>query len=312
MADQRFKIEDGLLVTGANNVVITDLTIGGNTTVAGNLLLVQGNFTVQGTTTYTGSTYYDTDLIPLSNNQRKLGAAGNTFIAYLGDVTVYNSLMPSSNGMAFGNATARWAAYTTTIDATGAVSALGNFTVNATALSVDAGNLRVGINSIPYTNSSLTVVGNTTVNGSIQTINSGNLTIAGNITATGNLSVNGVISTTNTAVVFGKGGIYSNNVTVSNTSANIIDSFPTALSRSAKVFITVDNSTGTPALMHAVDMHVLHDNNGNVLVSKFGEVYNTKLGTFDASITGANVNITFTATSANTYTVKTIRQLALV
>lgn len=317
MADQRFKVEKGLFVSGANNIITGDATVGGNTTVEGDLLLVKGNFTVQGGTTFVGATYYDTDIIPLADNIRLLGKPSNTFVASLGNTTIYQFLNPSANNKQLGNTTQRWDASITNLDASGVLTITGNVSVNSTALTVTSNgtNKAVGINSAPISTAALYVVGNTIVNGSITINNNGSLVVNSNITANGGITVNGAITTSNNSLTLNKAAFYNNTATIANTSANIIDGFPLTLSRFAKVLVTVENTAAVTNLVHMIELLITHDNNGNVIATKYGEVYNTKLGTFDAVITGANVHITYTATSAaagNTQTVKTLRQQILI
>jgi hypothetical protein len=311
MADQRFKVEQGLFVSGANNIFTGDATVGGNTTVEGDLLLVKGNFTVQGTTTYTGTTYYDTDIIPLVDNQRLLGSSSNTFVAYLGNTTITQFVHPSANNKQLGNTTKRWDASVTNLDGSGTLIIGGNVTINSTAFIVDSANLRAAVNAAPISTAAFYVVGNTTVNGSINIVNGGNLVVNGNISANGGVSVNGVIQTTNTTLTAGKTTQVTTRTQVTTTTATTIDQFATSSGKFAKLMISVDNSTSSPSVVHAVEMLLAHDSAGNVIATKYAELYTTKLGTFDASISGSNVVVTFTATTANTYNVTALRQLIL-
>lgn len=315
MADQRFKVEKGIVVTGSNNIFTGDATVGGNTTIEGDLLLVKGNFTVQGTTTYTGSTYYDTDLIPLVDNQRLLGKTGNTFVAALGNTTIHQFIHPSANNIQLGNTIRRWDASVTNLDGSGTLIVAGNVTINSTAFIVDSANLRAAVNAAPISTAAFYVVGNTTVNGSINVVNGGNVVVNGNISANGGVTVNGAITTSNNSLTLNKAAFYNNTATINSTTVTVVDGFPLSLSRFAKVLITVENTAAATNIVHMIEMLITHDNNGNVLATKYGEVFNSKLGTFDAVITGANVHITYQATSAavgNTQTVKTLRQQILI
>jgi hypothetical protein len=316
MADQRFKVENGLVVSGANNIFTDQVTVGGNTTIEGDLLLVEGNFTVLGTTTYTGAIYYDTDLIPLADNQRKLGnGPSNTFVAALGNTTIYQFLHPSANNKQLGNTTQRWDASITNLDASGILTLAGNVSVNSTALAVisNTSNKAVGINTAPISSAALYVVGNTNVNGSINIVNGGNLVVNGSITT------NGTITTTSNTMTIGKMLTVTNRTTINSNTATEIDSFTRASGKFAKYVITADNSTAVPSLVHIIEMSLVHDNNGNVIVAKYGENFNTKLGLFDASANTTHVIVTYQAnssaglgaTGANTTSITTIRQQIL-
>lgn len=310
MADQRFKVEDGLVVQGGNNVFEDKVTINANLNVEGSLLFVGQDLFVTGNLVYT-NTQVAGDLIPYDDGAN-LGNTVNRFDIFAFAVQVDGSIVAGANGVPIGNTTRRFDVLARNMDATGTVTVLGNTSFNTDAMVVDTTNKAVAINTTaPYTGTKLTVVGNTTVNGSINIVGGGNLVVNGNITANGGVSVNGAIETTNSSVSFNKATLVATRTQVTNTSANIIDQFPTNTGKFAKIQITVDNSTSTPSVVHTIEMLIAHDRAGNVLATKYAELFNTKLGVFDASVSGANVVITFTATTANTYNVTTLRQLIL-
>lgn len=316
MADQRFKVEKGIVVAGANNIITGEMTVGGNTTIEGDLLLVEGNFTVMGTTTYTGSTYYDTDLIPLVDNQRLLGSASNTFVASLGNTTIYQFIHPSANNKQLGNTTKRFDASLTNLDASGTLTIAGNVAVNTSVFTVQSNSTYGGaaVNAAPISTAAFYVVGNTTVNGSFNVVNGGNLVVNGSI------STNGNISTTSNSFTVGKTNIVTNRTTINSNSSTVIDSFLLTTGRFAKYTITADNSNAATSLVHMIEMNLAHDNQGNVLANKYGELFNTKLGVFDASANATHVIITYQAsnsaglgaTAANTTLVTTVRQQILI
>jgi hypothetical protein len=309
MADQRFKVENGLVVQGSNNVFEDIVTINANLYVNSNLLFVGQDLFVTGNLVYT-NTQVAGDLTPF-DDRADLGNTTNRFDLFAFDVQVDGSIRPGANGVQLGNTTRRWDTYSTNIRGSGTLTVSGNVAVNTNALVVDATNKRLGVNTIPYTDTALTVLGNTTVNGNVNVVNGGNLNVNGNITANGGVIVNGAIQTTNSSIAFGRAVLFTTRTQVTNTSANIIDRFATASGKFAKVMITVDNSTTSPAQIHMIEMLIAHDSAGNVLATKYAEMFNTKLGIFDAEVSGANVNITFAATVANTYNVTTLRQQIL-
>jgi hypothetical protein len=310
MADQRFKIEDGLVVQGGNNVFEEKVTINANLNVEGSLLFVGQDLFVTGNLVYT-NTQVAGDLTPYDDGAN-LGNTVNRFDLFAFTVQVDGSIVAGANGIPIGNTTRRFDVFAGNVDATGVVTVLGNTSFNTDALVVDTTNKAVAINTTaPYTGTKLTVVGNTSVNGNINVVGGGNLAVNGNITANGGVSVNGAIQTTNSSITFNKSSLVSTRTQVTNTSANIIDQFPTSSGKFAKILISVDNSTSTPSVIHTVEMLIAHDRAGNVLATKYAELFNTKLGVFDASVSGANVIVTFTAATTNTYNVTTLRQLIL-
>ena len=313
MADQRFKVENGLVVSGSNSIFTDQVTVGGNTTVEGDLLLVKGNFTVVGTTTYTGTTYYDTDIVPIADNQRLLGKPANTFVASLGNTTIYQFLRPSANNIPLGNTSKRWDAYITNLDASGVLTLSGNVSVNTNALVIDSANKRAAVNATPISTAAFYVVGNTTVNGSINIVNGGNLVVNGSITTNGN------ITSTSNVMTIGNMLTVTNRTTITSNTATEIDSFTRASGKFAKYIVTADNSAAATSLVHMIEMSLIHDNNGNIVLAKYGENYNTKLGIFDASANDTHVIVTYQAnnstglgaTAANTTSITTIRQQVL-
>ena len=310
MADQRFKVENGIVVQGSNNVFESQVSINANLYVNSNLLFVGQDLFITGNLVYT-NTQIAGDLTPYDDGAN-LGNTLNRFDLFAFNVQVDGSIVAGANGVPIGNTTRRFDLFARNIDATGTLNVLGNTTFNADAVVIDTTNKAVAINTTaPYTGTKLTVVGNATVNGSVNVVGGGNLFVNGNITANGGVSVNGAITTTNSSVTFGKASLVATRTTVTNTSINTIDQFASSSGKFAKVLITVDNSTATPSIVHTVEMLISHDRAGNVLATKYAEMYNTKLGVFDASISGANVIVTFAATTANTYNVTTLRQLIL-
>jgi hypothetical protein len=287
MTDTRFKVENGLLAIGAsgNSLFEHQVSMNANLTVNADLMLVKGNFTVQGTTTYVGDLNYAVDLVPTTNATLKIGTPTNTYLGHFYNLTIYNSLVPSANGKAFGNTISRWDTYST------AISASGNVTVNSTAFVVDAANMKASVNA-SIGSATLTVGGTANVSGNVN-VSGSYVNVAGNVTAA--------------AVLFGYAAIFTNTATVSTTSSTRIDSFAKTVGKAAKLLIHIDPGNTT---QHALEMLLVHDGT-NVLTTKYGYVYNTSLGTIDSVILGANVDINFTAAAAGTYTVKTIRQQML-
>ena len=239
----------------------------------------------------------------------------NTFIGNFGNTTIFAFIHPSANGIQLGNTTQRWDASITNLDASGILTLAGNVSVNTTALAVisNTSNKAVGINTAPISSAALYVVGNTTVNGSINIVNGGNLVVNGSITT------NGTITTTSNTMTIGNMLTVTNRTTINSNTATEIDSFTRASGKFAKYVITADNSVAATSLVHIIEMSLVHDNNGNVIVAKYGENFNTRLGLFDASANTTHVIVTYQAnssaglgaTSANTTSITTIRQQIL-
>ena len=291
MADTRFKIENGLTVSGANTILRDTLEVNANTYVRGDLLFVSGDFFIGGNIQYTNTSIAG-DLVPTTATGIALGNTSRRFEGFFVNISVSGAATPTANGGSLGNTSNRWFAYTTNIDATGQLTLAGNVAVNTNALVVDASNKRVGVNMTPAGSNTLSVNGPTFVNGPI--------IVNGSITSVGGLSATG------TSIAFGNAAIYSNTAT-GTTGSITIDGFATGLGRAAKMFIYVDAGN---TVVHSIEMMLLHEGT-NVLVTKYAEIFNSSLGTFDANIVTGNVVVTFTPTTTGSYTVKTIRQQML-
>lgn len=283
MTDTRFKAEKGIWAIGPNSTFESNVYVNGSTFFIGSDLIIGGNL-VYANTSLAG------DLIP-SLPGAALGNTLNRFVVYATNIDANTQIMPTTTGLPLGNSSNRWLTYTANLDSNGTFTITGNVAVNTTAFVVDSANKRVGVNTAP---------------GAYALTVAGVASFSGNVSVTGNSSVSGVSTVGSLALA--NGGITSNTTAVITGVATTIDAWPKATGHAAKMTVFVDGSALPTPVIHSLDMLIIHDGT-NVLMTKYGEVYNTSLGTFDASITGANVNVTFTATSANTYYVKSIRQL---
>lgn len=300
MANTRFKAENGLLVTGANSIFMQEVQVNANLTVNSDLLYVGGNLYVQGDQIISGTTLYDSDIIPLAATGRQLGNTSNRFDLNGRNINITGNMHPNSSGLLLGNTTARWDTYSTNVNANGNITVAGSGSIGTT---LAAGNTTVtgfiNVSTTANVGTTLTVGGNTSIGG--------NLTVSGIITLTGNVTASANISTK--ALILDNAAIFSNTATVANTTQNIVDSFPKADFDFAKYVVTVKPSSGTQR--HITEMLLTHDGT-NVLITEYGKLFNTSLGSIDASINNANVELYFTSAAANasvTQTVKVIRQV---
>lgn len=304
MAGSRFKVENGLLVKGTstNSVFEHQVAVNANLTVTADLLYVGGNLYVTGNQIIAGQTIYATDILPSTATGLFIGNTTHRFDGLFRNLEASGNLHPQSNGLLFGNTTRRWDTYSSNVNAS------GSMTVGANALFQSTVNISGNLNVTGNTNGGNINSGNTTITGFINVSTTANVagnlqiggvsTLTGNVTSTGNVQSKGFI--------LDNAAFFSNTKSVTTTSVTVIDSFPKAYSNFCKMFITVQSGS----LYHSIDMNSIHDGT-NILVTKYGEIYNTKMGTFDANINGANVEITFQASGAGTYTVKSTRQQTL-
>lgn len=320
MTDHRFRVEKGLYTIGASQFE-NGLVVNSGMTVNNGLLLVNGSFTVTGNYIVQGTVIQDSDVTPSTDGVRNIGLSTNTYNFNANNIYVKSTgqIAPASNTQLLGNTIGRWQVYANNINATGTLTAQGDFSVNTAgvpAFTVDATNERVGVNTVSTVGYALAVGGNVFITQAVTsnsvvigTVGSANsVAVNTSVIAVGNTTVNTQV--TPATIILGKTAFYQNTITIATTSTTTIDAFPVALSRAAKLLIAVD---GTP-YMHAVEMVVITDGGSNVLVSKYGEIFNggSRLGSFDATISGGNVLIQFTPVASSTYTVKTSRQQILV
>lgn len=311
MAGTRFKAEYGVLATDptSNSLFEHQVRVNANLTVQADLLYVGGNLYIAGDQVLIGQTVYESNLVPTAAGL-SIGNNTNRFdSAYFNNVYIATNATPSSNGVYLGYNSARWEAFTRNINASGNLDVSGVTTVTS---NLYAGNTAVtGVFSVTGA-STLKVVGsgNTTVTGFVNVSSSanvgGNLNIVGTSAFTGNVVV--AANVTSKGLIMDNAAFYTNTATVTTTTATRVDSFPRASGLFAKALITVYNATGPS--VHMIETLIAHENT-NAFITRYGEVYNTSLGSFDAIINGANVDIMFTAASAGTYTVKTLRQQIL-
>lgn len=288
--DARFKADKGLLVSGANSIFSTVVGIEANLHVIGSTIFVGQDLIVNGNLVYQNTSVSDS-IVPTANGLG-LGLPSNRFDLYAEDISVSQTLIPTSNSVNLGNTTNRWLTYSSNTNVAGTLVVSGNVTINTTALAVNATNKRVGINAAA---------------GSVALTVSGASAFTGNVAVTGEVSLTGSITANGTYVTFGNSTFASNTTSVTTTNSTVVDSWPKTTGKAAKIFSFVDAGNNS---IHSIEMMIIQEGT-NVLLTKYGEVYNSDLGTFDANINGANVEVSFVADNAGTYTVKTIRQMMI-
>jgi hypothetical protein len=113
------------------------------------------------------------------------------------------------------------------------------------------------------------------------------------------------------SVRFGDGQLFTRSTSINNTSTTVIDSFPAANYRTAKLLIQIADGVGTSAKFHVVEIVVLVDNNGNVYKSEYGIITTGgAVGEFDVDYNiGGNglVRLLFTADEISAKQVKVVR-----
>ena len=113
------------------------------------------------------------------------------------------------------------------------------------------------------------------------------------------------------SIRFGDGQLFTRSTSINNTSTTVIDSFPAANYRTAKLLIQIADGVGTSAKFHVVEIVVLVDNNGNVYKSEYGIITTGgSIGEFDVDYNiGGNglVRLLFTADEASAKQVKVVR-----
>jgi hypothetical protein len=113
------------------------------------------------------------------------------------------------------------------------------------------------------------------------------------------------------SIRFGDSQLFTRSTSINNTSTTVIDSFPAANYRTAKLLIQIADGVGASAKFHVVEIVVLVDNSGNVYKSEYGIITTGgAIGEFDVDFNiGGNglVRLLFTADTISAKQVKVLR-----
>lgn len=165
------------------------------------------------------------------------------------------------------------------------VAGSGATITNPWSLYVNNGNIRfnAGTQSTTTATGALQVMGGVGIGGNV---NAGGSVTAG--TAATGQTINGFL-TNNTLIAT------YNSTAISTTATQNLDTWSTSSYRTAKYMVQLVDTAFGPHRVHATEMMVFHDGGGNVYKSEYGVVTSVgELGTFDAVITGTNVQLQFT------------------
>jgi hypothetical protein len=162
------------------------------------------------------------------------------------------------------------------------------FTPGVTRMQLDpSGNLYVytGTNATSTLTGALQVAGGAGIGGAI--FAGGTITAA---TGTAGTSVIGFV--TNNATIATYTGTPLN--AASTSSVINLDVWSTSSYRSARYTIQLVDTGFTPNRVHFTEMVLMHDGSANVYKSEYGVITNVgELGTFDATVTGSGIQLTF-------------------
>jgi hypothetical protein len=152
----------------------------------------------------------------------------------------------------------------------------------------------------------ITFVGSAFVNSSV--IVNGSINAVGNVTVGGTLATNSLAVNTAQAnsVALTHASFYSNVGQTNSTTQTIVDAFATSIGNCFKYICFVSDSA--KANIQSIELLGVTDGN-NVLLTKYGDVYNTELGVFDASVVSNTLQLYFTAIDNNVYTIRTLRTI---
>ena len=110
---------------------------------------------------------------------------------------------------------------------------------------------------------------------------------------------------------FGDGQLFTRSTSINNTSTTVIDSFPAATYRTAKLLVQVADGVGSGSKFHVVEIVILVDNDGNVYKSEYGIITTGgSIGLFDVdyNVSGNGlVRLLFTAEETSAKLVKVLR-----
>jgi hypothetical protein len=137
---------------------------------------------------------------------------------------------------------------------------------------------------------------------------SGALVVGGGLAVGGNLRTGDNITAGTAATGIPVVGFVSNNATVASytssalgaattSTAQLLDVWSTGTYRSARYSVQLVDTGFTPNRVHFTEIVLLHDGAANVYKSEYGVVTNIgELGTFDATVTGNGIQLTFQPT----------------
>ena len=138
MANNRFKVDNGLAVTG-NSEFYQRIDAYANAYFNNELVLVTGNLTVSGNLNYANITVTSGGIL-VGVDQAPLGNTTNRFNVFSYNVNVYGSLVPSANGIAAGNTTRRFEIFANSVDVANTITLPGSQSINSTIYTGTASN----------------------------------------------------------------------------------------------------------------------------------------------------------------------------
>jgi hypothetical protein len=269
----------GALIVSGGAGIGNSLYVGSTATILGTNASVSTNtgaLVVAGGVGLNGSLYVGTTATILSTTQAT--ATGTGALVVIGGASVGNSLYVGSTATIVGKNQA--------------------YSTGSGALSVAGG---VGVGNALYVGSTATILGTDTS----ASTGTGALSVAGGVGIGGNLrtgdTITAGVALTGTPVI----GLVSNNSSVvtytssalnaaSTSTAQNIDVWSSSTYRSAKYNIQIVDTGFTPHRVHFTEMVLIHDGSANVYKSEYGITTNLgELGTFDATMTGNGVQVTF-------------------
>lgn len=274
--DQVFKVDKGIYVKGANNIFETQTLFNDIVTVNASAMFIVGDLSVTGNLTYS-NTSLSGDLVPAINGSN-LGNTTNRFVLYATDINVSGQVLPTVTNGNLGSTSLRWFVYSSNTDVQNVLTA-NNLIVNGNLVFANAATRRVGVNAVPSGTAALQVGGDVSVTGNVNATN-----IIGTVVGSGNvLGANGFTFASNSATIASTGV------------AQVVDQFASATCKFAKYNVRIANTTNG---IHGADILLVHE--GTNVIMTVEEVFASELGTFDATLSGGNVQLTYTGTAGET------------
>ena len=190
MANNRFKVDNGLAVTG-NAEFYQRIDAFANAHFNNDLFVVSGNLVVNGTLIYANVVIGNGGIRAVAD-QQDLGNTTNRFNLFGYRVQIDNTLMPLANGVAVGNTTRRFEVFANNLNAT--TITVGATSINATYFDATAKSANT-INGL-YANGIVVRTGNTTAEARSVNVSSNGITITNGDGIAGNPTL---------SLVFGSG-----------------------------------------------------------------------------------------------------------
>lgn len=153
----------------------------------------------------------------------------------------------------------------------------GYLYVQGSTIDQQGGNLVIGTTSSHYPTNVKLLVGGVNYENVVTVFSATDTLIRNELKINKSLTVNSISN------------LQTTSITIPSDVPTVIDTVNSSIYRSAKYFVQMSNGSSH----HIIELNVLHDNS-SAFISQYGEIISdVPLGTFSATLTGGNIELTF-------------------